>query len=885
VGPLAALLVLLRWTAVLGVLVGGFSCAISRPIAMPAPERGATDTFDAARVLLRELDGVDPEDWQRARTLRARAEVLLEQAAERDPTWAPPRRFLDDLARRFLGGPSAYAQRLGAVAAQPGDAVAIYLVGRLEIDRPSQRFAQALAADPSLSWAHHGLSVEHESAQRSGPAFASASRALERARGGYEVSLFARRLSDLLFASGRGANAREVLERAAVRSDLAPLDALELDLALAILELRAEKDAATVERGYRRALRLISTGELNRGEMARLLLRLDAGRAGRSPEAWTFDLRVAIDSAGGAPWLDLASLELLRDDLVFLAYGLLELDGGFETASSVRIAGFNRGAARAAVDAWLAALPAVVRDADGNPKDPALAALVRASRAVPEQLAQAEPGVLLAFADACLRAGWFDEALSLARALHAVGATVVDVHRVESAARAGRAMVGEITSALTSFQGGERSWWFEPNPARASFDDNFEDRRRVHARGQSARDLRGLLDGLANIARTYGAPLGLAEPDLGARIRSSPHIRYGPFARVLVPGPIFARRDAQQGLGEAGSTVPGLAELLHALGRVALVGDVVGSAPDGTLLRRLHHERVEGEHLGVPFEGVVIWCEGTDVAGGLARLGSLVSGAALHEGYWVDIESERRRHARWLGLERQYLLAERRGELEALLAEPGLPLFGDPAESDLARLERRRVVPPLGAGDRLRLAILLERALAEESATEREVSLVEVVAAPRTGRVRIEELIEVIRVHEEGHLIDRTRYLPLGRNPLRALGLALRKGFAPGAIERELERRAQLVALCALPDPRFALVDLLDAAEQSRASAGAHARAYTQLLGELLLEIDREIERDPDTLPALDRERTFVHQLHRLTPEELRGLALEMARRQGVAAN
>lgn len=860
----AALWVLLRWTAVLGISLGGFSCAFSRPVSVPPPEPAARDAFEVARGALRELEASPAPEPKEAKALRRRALDALAEAAALDPSWAAPRRFEDDLARRDLRGPWAYGQRLDELEMAVEPALPLYLVGRLEPNSSAQRFAQALAADPSLAWAHHGLSVEHQAAGRDGPALSAARRAFDRARGGFEASLFARRLADLWVRAGREAQALGVLERARARADLGSLDAFELELALALLELDSAGQEVLVERGYRRGLVLLGSGRLVRSEFVRLLEALRAGRAGRSAEAWSFDVRDALTRSGAPERFGIDRRALAEPDLVLLSFALSS-DAAPLDAAAQRLAGVRRGETAAAVEAWRAALPEVVRGADGMPRDSRLAEVVQAARALDS--ASKDSAALAAFARAALAAGWFDEALAVVGALARAEPGRADLDELERAARSGSALVGDLAHAIGAVQANRRSWWFEPNPEPRAADEPVDAGPAVHARGEAARSLGGLLEGLASLAQTYGGPLGVGGTELAERIRRSPGLDYGPFATVLVPGPTFTGRDQVMGVGTAGETVPGLAELLDRLGRAALIGDVVGQRPDGTLLRRLAHGVVSGTRLGVPFEGMVIWCEGTEVSGGLARLGGLVSGAALHEGYWIDVESERRRLARWRDLEARFLAPGAEAELASLLALPGLELGGDPAVSELARLERSRLAPPLGAADRLRLTMLAERRAA---------------GAPT---VSLDELLEVVAVHEEGHLLDRTRFLPLGANLWGVLGLGLRAGLSPGAIERELERRAQLVALCELEDPRFALVDLLDAAEIPRASAGAHARAYSQLLGEFLVELDRQMDRDAEAFGALDRSRTLVHQLHRLSPAQVRVLALELARRSGVASD
>ena len=92
------------------------------------------------------------------------------------------------------------------------------------------------------------------------------------------------------------------------------------------------------------------------------------------------------------------------------------------------------------------------------------------------------------------------------------------------------------------------------------------------------------------------------------------------------------------------------------------------------------------------------------------------------------------------------------------------------------------------------------------------------------------------------------------------------------------------MSLCVSPDPRIPLADLCSAAENDGDGPLQHAEAYRGLLVALLAALDEEIERAPERWPAIDPERTLLHQLHRLAPEEIRALALRLARREGVGA-
>ena len=293
----------------------------------------------------------------------------------------------------------------------------------------------------------------------------------------------------------------------------------------------------------------------------------------------------------------------------------------------------------------------------------------------------------------------------------------------------------------------------------------------------------------------------------------------------------------------------GLAELGEALGRFILLGQISGrDEADGAVFPTLWTERLSGEHQGVEWSGSVIWCEGIEPVGWLGR-NSSVTGAALHDGFWIDVEAVRREHGRWLELQRDWSLEE---------ASRALAL---PAPRAKDEAERRALRPLLGAGARVRLAVFVDR--------EGEI--------PSHG-----ELLEGVSRHEEGHLVDRSLHLPLSSHPLRAVKLLGRAAFDPPAVLERLEYRAQVVALCETEDPRLILADSLLMVESAPASARAHARGYGELLEDLLELLDERLQAEPGAWPALDPSSVLVHQLHLLEPEEVRALGEELARRVGI---
>jgi hypothetical protein len=491
----------------------------------------------------------------------------------------------------------------------------------------------------------------------------------------------------------------------------------------------------------------------------------------------------------------------------------------------------ERGAAESALERWRSALPTQLEDEEGLPRQPALRALVLASRTV------SDPGGAVRFGQALIEAGWFAEAEAWAASLARTGDPSAAL-ALGARAAAGQALLSGVRSVL----------------------DHLDDDRPAHVptergRAAGARAIGSLDDLLGALQpffeRYHGEPL---EHPLG----ESPRLSFGSLASVVHPGPRFSRLDEREGRGKEGEIVPGLAAELQRIGRFGIFGQAPGGGgPDGTVLRLVGGEWREGEHLGVPFAGFVAWCEGADIESRPGRSGAGVSGAALHEGYWVDLEGVRRDWERIKRLEREYLAGDPERVERALAGRgPRLPRAPGPGE-------RTRWMTPLGEGERVLLAALRERPSGAEG-----------------QRISQEELLELTSLHEEGHLTDRTRFLPLARKWPRVVGFVLDHGFTPRAVARALEYRAQLVALCAAEEPRLVLAECLAAADAGSEGVLTHGEAYRDLVVDLIAAAADELEN----LPALDAEHYLMYQLHCLSGADVRKLARGLASRHGMVA-
>lgn len=796
------------------VLTAALLCGCAAPItpAPPVPE-GASRAFAAARALEREGLLGDPESRRQARESARRA-------LELDPSWVAPRRLLDDLDREELLGPAALGRHMVLLEQNPQDAASNYLAGRLMGTRGGPSFERAAAEMPWLGWAWHGQAwLAYQSgdlvrAERLGR------RALRLARDPGEVALFGEVLARYLAARGEHEAAIEHLDL--VREGLGPCpESDELEVRQALLELGAETREVRL-RGERRALELVRSGRAVPAEWSALI-------AAAEPEP-----------AGGRSALEVALLELrgqgevVGPDLISRTItGPLARAAG-EPRSTLEA--YLQGSAADAVESWRSRLPSAVLDGSGMPRDPRLARIVNSSRS----LAVGSPEASMEFASALLEAGWFAEAAAFAQTVP--GGDVDAAMGVLARAEAGRLAMAQVGRLMREVDAGQGRGPVPLDPG---------------APWPRVRDLDDLLEALSShLALALGTEDESGRQELHAELRRSPRIAYGPAGEIVHPGPVFSRQDEALARGSAGDPVGGLAASLDALGRFGIFGDSLGSPPDGVVLRRLWWEWREGEHLGVPFAGTIVWCEGADVEARAGRMGASIAGAALHEGYFVDIQPLRRSMARWMRIASSF--ADEAGPGRAAAALAVQPLACDD-------FERTSIRELLGAGDRLALAIMLE--LGQDG---------------RPATPELDTFVRLTELHEEGHLCDRTRFYPVAERWPTLVAFLFANHLDPGLVARRLEERAQLMALATCDDPRIALVEILWAAEFGGDGTTPHAEAYTVLAGEFLEELSRRVLQEPGRWPALDSDARLGHQVHKLDPEEVREVALTLASERGL---
>ncbi len=821
------------------------SCALVLAPAQPAhplPET-AVQAFAEAQLHLRS----DDDDA----LTRARESAL--RACRLAPRWAAPRRVLDDVDRVRLLGPELIARYEARLRNEPADAFALYLAGRLEVPARSEAsFRRAIAADSDFAWGHHGLSWARAAVGDVRGAIEAENRALQRARGSWERSYFTDSLSRHYAAMGKDSRALGILLRRLAESDVLPVDRITLGVRAAVLELGRPYGKSS-QQGVRRGLALLHVGGLTAREteelVAGILRTADAGGRVTSSE-----LRVALRAVEGPSRDKMLALLLMREAPTPLALGLLEramADDRSELALNpgFRAVRFATGEVAGPIEEWLELQPALVLDASGLPRDPGLAWVVQRARLAEKSRANPDLFVrnLARLGDALVGAGWFEDAHGLAQELarHDIDLAL----ELDDRASAGRALIDSVVDVVERVDARE--------PIGLDTLIALESSEPSRGRASSA-DLEVLLDVLEPHFQRYRDIQSDARRGERVDLAQSPRLSYGPVGSVVHPGPLFSAEDESIGLGVEGERVGGLARELDRIGRFGVFGEALGSGPDGTVLRRLLVEERSGEHLGTSWSGTVAWCEGADLLSRPGRRGARIGGAALHEGYWIDIGTLRGEERHLRDLEEMFF------EDEGLAVEA---LDVRPARRS-ANADPRELPALLGEADRVRLAVLFDRR--------------------DEGRARplvpLDELVAATAAHEEGHLCDRSRFLPLSRRFFAVVGFFVSSGLSASRVEERLEYRAQLTALCSMDEARLCLAEILAASEQGTGGVTPHGAAYTKLLRDFVAVLDDRLDGDRGLHPRVDPEGELAHQLHRLSTEEVREIALVLARDEGLVA-
>lgn len=292
-------------------------------------------------------------------------------------------------------------------------------------------------------------------------------------------------------------------------------------------------------------------------------------------------------------------------------------------------------------------------------------------------------------------------------------------------------------------------------------------------------------------------------------------------------------------------SAPGFPRFLDRYGFEIRLGKRWFGPVEAFALRRIASREIEGTILGRPYRGREVLGEGLPIFTRLERNGSHFAGTTLPGSVFLVLDP----------IASQAEEVDRLRELQQTSPvdwkHPVLPPCATEAE-------RWAADETWDLASRLTLAAL-----------ERDPS----PAAPR--------LLELVRLHEYGHLADAEAFLPLATSVHHVLAWLVSAGFSITAIEARLELRAELTALCATRDPELALAEIVRAAPRP-ASQVPHSLAFAELTRRFLREVAKR--REQGLYPGLDRAYPILPQLWKLEAEEIRSVALELARDEGILA-
>ncbi len=128
-------------------------------------------------------------------------------------------------------------------------------------------------------------------------------------------------------------------------------------------------------------------------------------------------------------------------------------------------------------------------------------------------------------------------------------------------------------------------------------------------------------------------------------------------------------------------------------------------------------------------------------------------------------------------------------------------------------------------------------------------------------------MLDCVEAHEQAHIQDAARFLPLWADLGRKLGLLWGLRFSPARVEAWLEERAQAQALAHASSPLAVLAATAPLLPLS-AAAAPHVRGYQDLTRRLVLEV----EEHPGAYPEIDLRYAILAQLDRLGDAGLRRL-------------
>lgn len=136
---------------------------------------------------------------------------------------------------------------------------------------------------------------------------------------------------------------------------------------------------------------------------------------------------------------------------------------------------------------------------------------------------------------------------------------------------------------------------------------------------------------------------------------------------------------------------------------------------------------------------------------------------------------------------------------------------------------------------------------------------------------------QAVLCHELQHIADARRFLPIMHHLFWKLYRFAMLGFSPFKIEAWLEERAQMYALTCAEDPQAILSEITEYLGGAEFRS-PYRRGYTFIMEKFVAYIHDHQER----FPNLDFSKNLLHQVHKLSCEEIRTVGTALAEEEGL---
>jgi Tfp pilus assembly protein PilF len=289
----------------------------------------------------------------------------------------------------------------------------------------------------------------------------------------------------------------------------------------------------------------------------------------------------------------------------------------------------------------------------------------------------------------------------------------------------------------------------------------------------------------------------------------------------------------------------GLARYFDRFNRFFLLGRRTGGPTEAVLLTRLADQELDRGHKP---PARVTYVENLRIPSYLQYRGGAIAGAALGTFVFLDLDPIRRDANAAIALYRRF------GEHPEQFLDP----CPTPAETEGERVD---LLEPLDLAARFRFR-----------------SYQEAVRRGESDSAYLSSAIQAVLCHEQTHLDDAARFLPLTKDLLSKVWIFVTSGFSLRKIEAWIEQRAQIMALATADDPFAVMAVTSSYLPPSENPITSHGRGYVTMVERIV----NRIATQPERYPQLRQDRNLLQQLASLTADQLHEIGRALAREEGM---